>query len=131
MFHISLFDKPNVIKTTSWVFDNCKTFLFCLSSEVNKKEIVEAVTIVETPPMMIVGVVGYIETPRGLRTFKTIFAEHQSEECKRRFYKNWCVLKTNNKWKRNLSNLHGSLHTTRCKMPGMAKYVLEKHSDIF
>lgn len=52
----------------------------------------EAVTIVETPPMMVVGVVGYIETPRGLRVLKTIWAEHLSEECKRRFYKNWCVL---------------------------------------
>jgi len=58
-------------------------------SKVNKKEIVEAVTIVETPPMVIVGIVGYIETPRGLRTFKTVFAEHLSEECRRRFYKNW------------------------------------------
>jgi large subunit ribosomal protein L3e len=56
---------------------------------VNKKEIVEPVTIIESPPMVIVGIVGYIETPRGLRTFKTIFAEHLSEECKRRFYKNW------------------------------------------
>nr|XP_037287282.1 60S ribosomal protein L3-like isoform X2 [Rhipicephalus microplus] len=39
--------------------------------------------------MMIVGVVGYIETPKGLRAFKTIWAEHLSEECRRRFYKNW------------------------------------------
>lgn len=59
------------------------------SAEVNKKEVVEAVTIVETPPMIVVGVVGYVNTPRGLRTFKTIFAEHVSDECKRRFYKNW------------------------------------------
>ena len=58
-------------------------------SKVNKKEVVEAVTIMETPPMVIVGIVGYMETPRGLRTFKTIFAEHISDECKRRFYKNW------------------------------------------
>ena len=49
----------------------------------------EAVTIVETAPMVCVGIVGYIETPTGLRSFKTIFAEHLSEECKRRFYKNW------------------------------------------
>lgn len=58
-------------------------------AEVNKKEVVEAVTIVETPPMIVVGVVGYVNTPRGLRSFKTIFAEHVSDECKRRFYKNW------------------------------------------
>ena len=58
-------------------------------SKVNKKEVVEAVTIVETPPMVIVGIVGYMETPGGLRTLKTIFAEHISDECKRRFYENW------------------------------------------
>lgn len=52
---------------------------------------VEAVTIVETPPMVCVGVVGYVETPRGLRALKTIFAQHLSDECKRRFYKNWLV----------------------------------------
>ncbi|XP_015795945.1 60S ribosomal protein L3 [Tetranychus urticae] len=58
-------------------------------SKVNKKEVVEAVTILEAPPMVIVGLVGYIDTPRGLRTFKTIFSEHLSEDCRRRFYKNW------------------------------------------
>ncbi|KAG7265369.1 hypothetical protein CRUP_004457, partial [Coryphaenoides rupestris] len=47
------------------------------------------VTILETPPVVVVGIVGYIHTIRGLRTFKTIFAEHISDECRRRFYKNW------------------------------------------
>ena len=55
----------------------------------HKKEIVEAVTIIETPPLRIVGVVGYVETPRGLRTLTTVWAEHLSNEIKRRFYKNW------------------------------------------
>lgn len=58
-------------------------------SKVHKKEVVEAVTILETPPMIIVGVVGYIDTPRGPRSLKTVFAEHLSEDCRRRFYKNW------------------------------------------
>merc|ERR1711875_193454 len=58
-------------------------------SKVNKKEVVEACTIIETPPMMAIGVVGYIETPRGLRALKTVWAEHIGEEAKRRFYKNW------------------------------------------
>merc|ERR1711881_172237 len=58
-------------------------------SKTNKKEVVDAVTILETPPMIVIGCIGYIETPRGFRTLKTIFAEHISEECKRRFYKNW------------------------------------------
>merc|ERR1712119_118304 len=58
-------------------------------SKLNKKEVVEAVTIIETPPMVCVGVVGYIETPRGLRNFKSVWAEHLGEECRRHFYKNW------------------------------------------
>ncbi|XP_047569648.1 60S ribosomal protein L3-like isoform X3 [Lutra lutra] len=57
--------------------------------KISKREEVEAVTIVETPPLVVVGVVGYIATPRGLRSFKTIFAEHLSDECRRRFYKDW------------------------------------------
>jgi len=58
-------------------------------SNVHKKEVVEGVTILETPPMVVVGVVGYVETPHGLRTLATVFAAGLSEECKRRFYKNW------------------------------------------
>jgi large subunit ribosomal protein L3e len=59
------------------------------SSKMHKKEVVEAVTIIETPPMVVVGAVGYVETPRGLRSLTTVWAEHLSEEVKRRFYKNW------------------------------------------
>jgi len=58
-------------------------------AKLHKKEIVEAVTIVDTPPMIAVGLVGYIETPRGLRSLTTVWAEHLSDEIKRRFYKNW------------------------------------------
>jgi len=58
-------------------------------SKLHKKETVEAVSIVETPPMVVVGLVGYIQTPRGLRTLTTVWAEHLDEQVKRRFYKNW------------------------------------------
>ncbi|TPX35641.1 hypothetical protein SmJEL517_g01984 [Synchytrium microbalum] len=58
-------------------------------SKMHKKEVVEAVTIIECPPMVIVGVVGYVATPRGLRSLVTVWAEHLSDEVKRRFYKNW------------------------------------------
>jgi len=58
-------------------------------SKIHKKEVVEAVTIIECPPMTVVGVVGYIQTPHGLRTLATVWAEHLSPELKRRFYKNW------------------------------------------
>ena len=46
-------------------------------------------TIIETPPMIIVGIVGYVKTPRGLRSLTTVFAQHLSDEVRRRFYKNW------------------------------------------
>jgi len=58
-------------------------------SKSHKKEVVEAVTILETPPMVVVGVVGYIDTPRGMRSLTTVWAGHINEECLRRFYKNW------------------------------------------
>jgi len=58
-------------------------------SKLHKKEAVEAVTILETPPMVVVGVVGYVETPTGLRTLTTVWADHLSDDVKRRFYKNW------------------------------------------
>jgi len=58
-------------------------------SKAHKKEVVEAVTIIEAPPMMVVGMVGYLETPRGLKSLCTVWAQHLSDECKRRFYKNW------------------------------------------
>jgi len=56
-------------------------------SKLHKKEVVEPVTVVETPPMIVVGFVGYVETPRGLRALTSVWAGHLSEECKRRFYK--------------------------------------------
>jgi len=55
----------------------------------HKREVVDAVSIIETPAMVVVGVVGYVETPSGLRSLTTVFAEHLSEEFKRRCYKNW------------------------------------------
>ena len=39
--------------------------------------------------MIVVGLVGYRRTPQGLRGVKTVWAEHLSDEIKRRFYKNW------------------------------------------
>jgi large subunit ribosomal protein L3e len=58
-------------------------------SKAHKKEVVEAVTVIECPPMIVVGMVGYHETPRGLKSLCTVWAQHLSKECKRRFYKNW------------------------------------------
>jgi large subunit ribosomal protein L3e len=58
-------------------------------SRLNKKEVVEAVTIVECPKMVCVGFTGYQETPRGLKKLKTVFAANLDECCIRRFYKRY------------------------------------------
>merc|ERR1712174_61697 len=58
-------------------------------SAINKKEVVEPVTIIETPPLKVVGVTGYIDTPDGPRSIKTVWAAHLSDEVRRRYYKNW------------------------------------------
>ena len=58
-------------------------------SKVNKKEVLEATTIIETPPMVIIGLVGYVETPKGLKGLRTVWAEHIGEDARRRFYRNW------------------------------------------
>jgi large subunit ribosomal protein L3e len=38
---------------------------------------------------VVVGLVGYVQTPRGLRTLTTVWAHHLTDQVKRRFYKNW------------------------------------------
>merc|ERR1719390_122267 len=58
-------------------------------SKMNKKEIVESVSILEAPPMVVCGFVGYVETPRGLRALTSVWAGHLNEEVRRRFYKTW------------------------------------------
>jgi large subunit ribosomal protein L3e len=58
-------------------------------SKLNKKEIVEPVTVIETPPMYIVGLVGYIDTPRGMRALTTVWIQKLDKDTLKRFYKNW------------------------------------------
>jgi len=58
-------------------------------SKLHKKETCESVTIIECPELIVVGLVGYVRTPKGLRGKKTVWAEHLNDEVRRRFYKNW------------------------------------------
>merc|ERR1712147_169169 len=44
---------------------------------------------IETPPLKVVGVTGYINTPDGPRSIKTVWAARLSDEVRRRFYRNW------------------------------------------
>eukprot|EP01053_Blabericola_migrator_P000861 Blabericola_migrator_1__860@NODE_120_length_13560_cov_140_919884_g26_i1_p6_GENE_NODE_120_length_13560_cov_140_919884_g26_i1NODE_120_length_13560_cov_140_919884_g26_i1_p6_ORF_typecomplete_len348_score68_19Ribosomal_L3/PF00297_22/1_2e37DUF4545/PF15078_6/0_056_NODE_120_length_13560_cov_140_919884_g26_i153796422 len=59
-------------------------------SKLNNKDVAESATVIDCPPMIVVGVVGLIETPRGLRALSTVFAGHLSDDMRRRYYKNWC-----------------------------------------
>ena len=52
-----------------------------------------AASVVECPPMKVVGLVGYIETPRGMRQLSTVWAANLDNDVKRRFYKNWVAAK--------------------------------------
>eukprot|EP01129_Flabellula_baltica_P000986 TRINITY_DN1090_c0_g1_i1.p1 TRINITY_DN1090_c0_g1~~TRINITY_DN1090_c0_g1_i1.p1 ORF type:complete len:378 (-),score=104.25 TRINITY_DN1090_c0_g1_i1:43-1176(-) len=63
--------------------------VFKLGSGVHKKEIVEAVTILEAPAVVVVGIVGYVDTPTGIRKLNTVWASHLADEAMRRFYKNY------------------------------------------
>jgi len=58
-------------------------------SKLHKKEVVEAVTVIECPPMVVVGLVGYIDTPRGLRALSTVWAQKLDKNTIKRFYRNW------------------------------------------
>eukprot|EP00924_Labyrinthula_sp_SR-Ha-C_P002453 augustus_masked-scaffold_16-processed-gene-5.1-mRNA-1 protein AED:0.10 eAED:0.10 QI:0/0/0/1/1/1/2/0/713 len=62
-------------------------------SKLHKKEVVEAVTVLEAPAMVVVGVVGYLPTPNGLKTIGTVWAQHLGEEFKRRLYRRYFASK--------------------------------------
>jgi large subunit ribosomal protein L3e len=80
-------------------------------SKIHKKESVQAVTILETPPMVVVGVVGYVATPNGLRALTTVWANHLSDDVKRRFYKNWysCKRKAFTKYAKKAAEKPGDI----------------------
>jgi large subunit ribosomal protein L3e len=89
-----------------------------------KKDIVEAVTVVECPPMKIVGLKGYMETPRGLKALTTVWAQSIPQGVIRRFYKNFFCSKKKaftkyaEKWKKDPKSKD---HVTR-DIQRIAKY---------
>lgn len=90
--------------------------------KMNKKEVIEPVTVIETPPMVGIGIVGYVETPRGLRTLKTVWTHQVSDEARRRYVKNWAFSKkkafTRNKtkWDKDAGNAQKDLDKDLAKM---------------
>jgi len=78
-------------------------------SKMHKKEVVEAVSVIEAPPMIVVGMCGYAKTPRGLRCLTTVFAQHLPDQFKRAYYKNWTRAKKKafTKYSKNLMEEKG------------------------
>jgi large subunit ribosomal protein L3e len=96
-------------------------------SRLDKKEGVEAVTIIEVPSMVGVGIVGYVETPRGLRALTTVWAEHLDDSVRRRFYKNW--YRSNNKaFTKYVSKYYGK--TAEGKKASVSKDINEELNRI-
>ena len=58
-------------------------------SKMHKKEVCEPVTILDVPEMVVVGIVGYKPTARGLRAVTTVWAQKLGEAMLRRYYKSW------------------------------------------
>lgn len=58
-------------------------------STLHNQQAIDTATILDTPPMVCCGIVGYARTPAGLRPVSTVWAAHLSESARRRFYKNW------------------------------------------
>jgi len=52
-------------------------------------EIIEPVTIIETPPMNVLGVTGYVQTPWGLKNVTTVWGRKISNLAKRRVANKW------------------------------------------
>merc|ERR1711904_660834 len=94
-------------------------------------EVVEAVTVLEAPPMIVVGMVGYFETPRGLKSLSTVWAQHLSKECQRRFYKNWCASKNKKAFSRYAKKYsEGTGIQEECDKIAFAKDLFEKPGAI-
>ncbi|KAJ7018569.1 translation protein [Mycena alexandri] len=47
--------------------------------QMHREEVSEAVTTIETPPLIVIGIVGYVETPRGLHALATELVPLQEE----------------------------------------------------
>jgi len=91
-------------------------------SKLHKKEIVEAVTVIECPPMIVVGLVGYIDTPRGLRALTTVWANKLDRNTLRRFYKNWMNSKKKKAFNKYQENVGKNPKLTETKVNRIKKY---------
>jgi len=72
--------------------------------------------------MTVIGLVGYIETPRGLRALTTVWANKLDKDTIRRFYKNWMNSKKKAFTKVSGKKPEESQKQTAVKLARMKKY---------
>jgi len=90
-----------------------------VGSKMHKREVLEACTIIETPPLVVIGMVGYVNTPKGLRNLRTVWAQHISDDARRRFYKQWADSKKKaftkyaQKWADNKKDIEADINTIK------------------
>jgi large subunit ribosomal protein L3e len=87
-----------------------------------QRDWVHACSIIECPPMKVIGVVGYVQTPRGLRALSTVWAQNLDQEVLRRFYKNWKNAKKNAFKKYGDKYKEGSKNSVARDLERMKKY---------
>lgn len=82
-----------------------------VGSKLHKKEACEGVTLIECPPLMVIGVVGYVKTAYGLKSKYTAWAQHLSETYKRKFYQDFYKSKKKafDRFTKNMYNDNGKL----------------------
>lgn len=62
-------------------------------SPLQNKEVINPVTLLDTPNMVVAGMVGYKETPFGKRSTVCVWADKMGQEFRRCLYKNWSTSK--------------------------------------
>jgi len=82
-------------------------------SPLQKKEIINKVTILDCPDMIVAGMVGYKKTPFGLRAVRCVWANAMKDEFKRCYYKNWYKCKRRAFTKRTPEDLQANLADLR------------------
>jgi len=86
-------------------------------SPLQKKEIINGVTILDCPDMIVAGLVGYRNTPFGPKAIRCVWANALKDEFKRCMYKNWWKCKRKAFTKRTPEDLQANLADLRAAKP--------------
>jgi large subunit ribosomal protein L3e len=88
-------------------------------------EVIDPVTVIETPPMKIVGITGYVKTPWGLKNLTAVYSRKLSNQFKRRVATQW-----RSKNKNAFRNHQVLFNTEEYKQDRTAKIEALKGADV-